>query len=375
METATEQCPWCGSPVSRVKFQEIRERIQEEERKRLSELEDSLRTKIKSEKEAFEAKLKSDFDKRAAKVAADHDKSLREIQQLKKREADLHKQVDAEVERKVKDRLGATEKERQEELRKQRQSLEKDRDLALLKKEAELNRQREGWQNKLKMMERQLQQKTANEIGDGAEIDLYECLRESFPGDRVKRVQKGQAGADINFEVVHKGEVCGRILIDSKNRQAWQNGFTSKLRQDQVEAKAEHAILATPVFPSGKKELCVSDGIILVNPARAVYVVELLRAALVRMHCLGLSAKERTGKMARLYKYINSENYHQRFVEASRLTQDLLELDVEEQKEHQKTWKKRGLLVTRQKNVLRDIETEVSAILESSEQVELQTAV
>ena len=68
-------------------------------------------------------------------------------------------------------------------------------------------------------MEKQLQKKTANELGDGAEIDLFEALRESFPGDKITRIPKGQAGVDILHEVLYKGESCGKIIVDSKNRQ------------------------------------------------------------------------------------------------------------------------------------------------------------
>src|SRR5215472_16458885 len=106
-------------------------------------------------------------------------------------------------------------------------------------------------------MEHRLQKKTANEIGEGAETDLFEALREAFPRDTITRIKKGEPGADIRQDVLHQGEVCGTILYDSKNRMAWQNAYIAKLRQDQLEAQADHAILTTTVFPSGKKDLCI----------------------------------------------------------------------------------------------------------------------
>lgn len=126
---------------------------------------------------------------------------------------------------------------------------EKDRDTAVLKVQAEFNRERESFQGKIKEMERQLLKKTSQDLGEGAEIDLYETLREAFPDDRITRVQKGQPGADIHHEVMYKGQSCGKIVIDSKNRHGWQNGFVTKLRQDQTEAGAEHAILSTQRVP------------------------------------------------------------------------------------------------------------------------------
>ena len=142
-------------------------------------------------------------------------------------------------------------------LHQQRGSLEADRDARLLEKEAERNREREQLQKKIDTLTRALQHKTANELGDGAEINIYDTLRDMFIGDDITRIKKGQPGADIRHRVIYKGVVCGTILIDSKNRQAWQNSYISKLREDQVADDADHAVLATTVFPAGKKELYI----------------------------------------------------------------------------------------------------------------------
>src|SRR5262249_11301174 len=117
---------------------------------------------------------------------------------------------------------------------------------------------------------------------------------------------KGEPGADIRQDVLHRGEVCGTILYDSKNRMAWQNAYIAKLRQDQLEAQADHAILTTTVFPSGKKDLCIEADVVVVNPARAVHIAYLLRKTLVANHVLGLSLKERSQKTDRLYRFIIS---------------------------------------------------------------------
>src|SRR5206468_3491316 len=88
----------------------------------------------------------------------------------------------------------------------------------------------------------------------------------------------------------------------------------------------------------------------------------------------GLSLKERAGKMSQLYKFMTSQEYTQRFTELGQLVDGILDVDVEETKEHQKVWRKRGTLTTRLKNVLRDIDTEVGAILEGIGLDDLQKA-
>ena len=54
---------------------------------------------------------------------------------------------------------------------------------------------------------------------------MFESLREAFDGNggKTTRIPKGENGADILHEVFHKGEACGRIIVDAKNRQLGEN--------------------------------------------------------------------------------------------------------------------------------------------------------
>jgi hypothetical protein len=420
---ADQQCPLCGIELSKTKFAEIQSKVAEQERQKLSEqqryvaeaeaavrqrLEQKFKKELQKETEAAAKLTRQQADKEISKMAAERDQAAEKLKASAAREAEIRKQAQQEKEaaaksarqeaekdiakfkaerdkanKKVqeaeareveirKEARAEAEKKRQVELAEQRNALERDRDAKLLKQQADFNRERESLQKKAKVMEHQLQKKTANELGDGAEVDIFEALRAAFPGDRITRVLKGQAGADILCEVLYKGQSCGKIIIDSKNRQAWQNVFVTKLRQDQVDAKAEHAILASTVFPAGKKEMCIESDVIVVNPARVVHIAEILRSAMVMMHVRGLSIKERTGKMSRLYALITSDSYSRKFSEAGKLTREILELDVQEKKAHDNVWKKRGTVATRINHVLREIETDVAAVIEADDGGETQ---
>jgi hypothetical protein len=327
-QLATEACPWCGSIITRAKFVEIQERIRAVERQRHAEQEAILK------------------------------------KQLQESEARVRQQLTEETERRMKVALLGADKKRQEELAEQRQALEKARDLALVKQQAQFSRDKDSFQKKLRELERKLEAKTAGELGDGAEVDLFEILKAEFPKDKIQRIKKGEPGADILHEVVYKDAVCGRIIFDSKNRQGWLNSYVTKLRQDQLDASADHAILATTVFPSGRRELSIEGDVILVNPARAVYVVTLLRSAMIRMHHQGLGAKERHTKMAALYAFITSEQFAQRMREAQKLAEDVLDLDVQEQATHQKVWKARGKLTVQLRKLLGDLDERIMGLVE-----------
>ncbi len=372
-----DRCPWCSSVVSRVRFLEIKTKIAEEERKKLADQAARMRNELQVREAAIrkeaaaeaEARAKADAEKTVAAVRAEKEQGLSKIKQLEAAGQRHQKEIEEvrAATAKGHDLQIETLKQRyQKDLEQQRSSLEKDRDAQLLKVQAQKNREAEQLQEKVNALTRQLQRKRADDLGQGAEVDVFESLKEAFPHDKITRIKSGQPGADIDHQVLQKGEVCGSILIDSKNRQGWQNAYVTKLREDQVTGKADHAILATLVFPSGKRELYVDEEtrVVVVNPAHVAQVVTLLRADVVRTHMLGLSLKQRAEKRDLLYRYISSAEYRQHLDEAGRLINEMLDLDVDETRTHQKVWEKRGRMVKRLQNVVRQVDTEVSAVLE-----------
>jgi hypothetical protein len=325
MSTAAERCPWCGSTITHAKFIQLQEAIRKDEQRKLAAAEKTIAERLAKE---------------VAALNADRAKVARQVELLKQEADKLRRKEIAEV----------------------RQILQKDRDAALLRKEAEFARERDALQKKIVQMSRRVG-KGAVEIGEGAEIDLYDELRGAFPEDQIARTK----GGTLLHNVRYKGKAAGMIVIDSRPRAAWQHAFVTKLRQAQSEVEADHAILATPVFPAGKKELFVDTGVIVVAPARVRALVEVLRKALIAMHVAKLSSAERTDKLSRLFKFITSSSFKRKLAEASELAIEALEIDVEEKRAHDHVWKKRGTVLTRIKHVLRDIDTDVSAIVEARE--------
>jgi len=337
------RCPTCGSDLGRAKAAEVTARLQREHEELLQEA--LFQAQLLVSAEAAEQLAAAGREKRAAVKRAN--------------------MLEAELIKLRKNGEDAARRTVEAELQKQRRLFDKQHDQLALKQQAEFNRQREAWQKKVRLLERQLQQQRANELGDGAEIDLFEALRTAYPDDHITRVPKGAAGADITQEVRSKGTVCGRIVLDSKNCQAWQNGFVTKLRADREAAQADHAILSSTVFPRGRQELALVEEVIIASRERVVAIVDLLRQALIRMHGLRLSATERTDKMGALYAYITSAAYARHAAAAARHAGEISMLDTEEEKEHQRVWKRRERLTGALQKALRDIDAEVSAIIEA----------
>jgi hypothetical protein len=125
--------------------------------------------------------------------------------------------------------------------------------------------------------------------------------------DYIRRIPRGVSGADILHTIMRNGQECGSILWESKNSTAWRDDYVTKLIRDQTAARADHAVLSTFKFPAGTAQVAHRDGVVIVNPARAVAIAHMIRRTLLTVHTLRLSKTERMEKMAALYDFITSD--------------------------------------------------------------------
>jgi len=226
-----------------------------------------------------------------------------------------------------------------------REALEKDKSEALLAKDKLHFDERQRWQKEVDDLKRKLDNQKSGELGEGAEIKLYDVLKEAFPGDHIRRVEKGTPGADIIHEVMLNGRLAGKIVYDSKNRGQWKFEYATKLRQDQIAEAADHAVLSTNKFPKDTRELHLHEGVIIACPARVVVLAEMLRCHILAVHELRMSNDERAAKTERLYAYITSTQCRQLLESIETLVARLEEIDAAEFKAHKAVWIKRGTLL------------------------------
>ncbi len=362
-----ELCPWCGQPISHEKFHEIHKRIEGEERKKNAEFERRLQQRVALDKAQADANAKAQIEK----VRKEADTKVRVASEAAKKAAEAAvkpKLDEAEKAKRAAEKQLETIKKGQQallnqRLQEQRSALEKDKADAVNTERSKMFKEKLKLEEKLQLMQRQLQSKTADELGEGAEINLFEALRDKFPQDEVTRVGKGKEGADIIHKITDGHRACGFIVYDSKNRNAWRNGYVSKLRRDQLAAKADHAVLATQVFPAGARQLHIQDGVIVSNPARIMVIVEMLRKHMIQIHTLQLSTESRNEKMATLYDFITSDRCTQLLDQIETQTDDMLEIDVKEKKTHDATWQRRGELIRSVQRVRLELSSEIDQIV------------
>jgi hypothetical protein len=248
-------------------------------------------------------------------------------------------------------------------LEEQREAFEQDKAAAINAEKSGAFEESLKWKTKAEDLARALEKKNSEDLGEGAEVDLYDSLRAEFTDDRIERIAKGTAGADISQIVIYNGQECGGLILDSKNHNAWRNEFVSKLAVDKLAAKADVAILCTRKFPEGKRHLHVQDGVIVVDPARAVTVVEIVRQHLIQVHSLRLSKEERAQKTAALYHFITSQPCADLLDRIDNNAEDLLDLQAKEQRAHELTWRKQGELIRSVQKARADLCNHIETII------------
>lgn len=378
---AGEVCPLCEQPLPHdLNVDDLQAKLKQKEQHAARELEKRLKAEHVKDVAAQVGQAKKDAQAEAAKrekeirdeattqatkaLKADVDKA-----QEAKTKAESEKQAaQAQVKLLKESQAQETATAIQKALADQREALEKDKTNAIHKAQAEEFKKNQRLEKQVNQLKRQLEQKTAEALGEGAEVDLYEALRENFDGDKIDRIKKGQPGADIIHEVRYKGQVCGSIIYDSKNHGVWRESFVEKLKIDQLAAQADHAVLTTSAFPSGAHQITVKDDIIVLNPARAVEVVRMVREHIIQTYRLRLSSEQREEKTEALYEFINSDRCRQLMVRYQKITDDLLEIDVSEKTTHDRIWKKRGQLLRDAQKVHSDYWTEIDQIINGGQE-------
>lgn len=251
-------------------------------------------------------------------------------------------------------------------LAEQREVLERTKDEAVNAEKAKAFLEHQKLTEKVNSLQRDLDKKTNEELGEGAEIDLFEALKSEFPDDDIKRIPKGSPGADIRHIVMLHGKDCGTILYDSKNHKSWRWDHAAKLKADQLADKAEHAILSTHKFPEGTRQIHIHEGMVLANPARVVSIATMIRQHLLQIHTWRLSGIERENKTAALYEFMTSEQCAQLLSRIDERVDEMLDQQVKEQRWHENHWRKEGEALRAIQKAKADLANQISNIIGTS---------
>ena len=396
LHIAQQACPVCDQPIPNDKAEEVRARIDARDKELTSAALSRATKQFDAERLQMNAANEQILDRTRRESADALAKVMNEVtarvavaraEGAKANEADAQDRIETlqktfqQRETNWQDRVAAAEIERKgaianfEKLKEQhdqtvssrvqeaREALEKDYQGKLNAKAAAHAAETQSLTTKLADINRQLEKKTAEELGEGAEVELFDALTMEFDGDRIERVGRGNSGPDIFHTVICNGRECGTIIYDSKNTTAWRSDYVSKLVRDQTAAKADHAVLCVLKFPAEAKHLAVREGVIIINPTRAIALVTILRKHMIQVHTLRLSKNERAKKMAALYDFITSERCAHLLGRIESHADALLKMQEKEIKAHEENWKKEGTHLRSIQKVKAELEADIDRII------------
>jgi hypothetical protein len=361
-----ESCPLCEQPIGQDIARRIEARMREQQEAAMAQARAEMAAATEQAVAGARSEARAQAEAAAMARLADMQARLAQAEQVRLEQAAAAERARADAASQIAalraEQQAAVEKrvaEIHETLARQKEDLQREKEAAILAEKAKVLK----LTSELADLQRKLEGKSANELGEGSEIDLFEQLRSAFDGDRIQRVPKGVNGADVIHEVVHNGRTCGKIVYDAKNRDAWQNGFAVKLNADKLAQGADHAILSSNKFPKDKREIHLQDGVIVAAPARVLAIVELLRDQLIRLHELRASNEQRDSKTEELYAFITSEHCRQLIGQVEAQAGKMLDLDVKEQEAHRRVWDQRKKLIVAVQKARGDLSFEIDRII------------
>jgi len=295
----TIKCPYCHK-----EFEPNEALTHQIEEKVLASLEAKHKTDLEEVKRKAEkmvsARVGKDLEsekQRNKKLSGQVDELIDEVRKLREKDEDR----EIEMKKKLMDeeeKIRAVAKQKFEDEHKLKDS-EKDNKL----KDA---------LDQIETLKTRIQQGSQQAQGETLELELESKLRSEFPTDKIFEIKKGQRGADVSQVVIDKlGRSCGMILWESKNAE-WSNGWISKLKDDQRQAKADLAVLVSVKLPEGVESFAYKDGIWIVSWKHFIPLSWSLRFNLVSLYHERQSSEGKDEKMKILYQYLTGTEFKNR---------------------------------------------------------------
>jgi len=372
MSELTITCPKCGTeiPLTKAVSERLRRELSaqfEAERSRLQAAIAKREARLAREKARLEERARTMEEQVARQVEAERRKlreaALKEAEErLRVELTDLRARLEeqgAKLRQAQEAELALRKKERELEAARESLELEVARRLDQERKRvAQEAAQRAAEQERLKLTEKEelieslrrqieelkqrAEQGSMQLQGEALELDLERALRRAFPADEIFEVKKGQHGADIQQRVrAGSGLDCGQILWEAKRARNWSPGWIQKLKDDQREARAECAVLVATALPPAVRGIGQVEGVWVCAPLFAPALASALRHGLIQAAVQRAQQSGREEKTHRLYDYLCSVEFRQRIEGIVEAFVKLQEQLAAEQRAFARQWKER----------------------------------
>ena len=342
MTKETIKCPDCGSVIelSEAISHDIEIRLKQQYENKIGKTKKAIEEKAKKEiQESLNIKI-SDLNEQLEKKTKNLKESQKQELELRKRQRELEEKeekLELELSRKI-------DAERQKIILKTSKEFEETHRL----KDAEKDKQLDDMKKQIDELKRKSEQGSQQMQGEVLELELEESLKEEFPFDGIKPVAKGIKGGDIIQTVkTQSGRICGKILWETKRTKNWSDSWIQKLKDDQRDAKADLAILASETLPKGFHHFRLISGVWVTDIISAVSLALALRVVLIQVARERETQVDKKEKMEIAYNYLTGQEFRNR-VEAIVESFTAMKVDLEaERRAMLKIWAKREKQIER----------------------------
>lgn len=273
------------------------------------EIEVELRAKLESE---LAAKAKE----AASKELLDKESQIKELKSRAKESADFELKLRKEK-REMEEAREKFELEKTRQLDAERSKIKEEAEKAVLEKEkykiVEYEKKLADMQKSLEDAQRKGNQASQQLQGEVQELDIEETLRRLYPYDEITEVKKGENGADIRQIVTTKmGNICGKIIWESKRTKAWSEGWVAKLKEDMLRDKAQIGVIVTSIMPNDiKTQIGNKNGIWVIKVESVEPLSKLLCEKLIEVAKVKSIAAHKQTTAESLYDYVTSSTFNQ----------------------------------------------------------------
>lgn len=369
---STITCPNCKHefPIESALSQKFEEDIKARYLKRFNE--DQKKIEAEKAQLAKEAELIKTQGENQEKIIADKirlEKSRLEQEAIKKAASEMAMQlemINKELTEKS-EKLKASQQKELELLQKEKQVKEREESLELDFQKRLMQGQKE-MEDRIKKMEsersdlkvKELEKKLADQAelvevmrrkaeqgsmqlqGEVLELALEELLRGTFPFDTIEEVAKGVKGADcVQLVKNNVGDICGKIIYESKRTKAFTNEWIEKLKRDMRAQQADIAVIVTEVLPKDMEHFGFKDGVWICRFNDVKPLSFFLRDGLLKINSAIVSQENKGDKMQMLYNYLTSNEFRQHIEAVGEGFLALREGIIKEKIQMEKIWKER----------------------------------
>lgn len=283
------------------------------------------------EKESFDEFVSTELEKQKSIIKVELEASLRkkvelEFTDLQNEKDEIKKQLEirnrTELElrahcRTLEQAKRDAELAAQQKFDAERQTIIDSTSKAITEKNLLANRENEkliaDLRTQLDDVNRKLEQGSQQLQGEVLELELETIIRDMFPQDSIEPIAKGTKGADVLQRIIGPmGKVCGSILWETKNAKNWNKQWIDKLKDDQIEAGADLAIILTTALPKEVKSFALIDGIFVTDFHSIPAAATTLRVSLIQLALSKSSLEGATAKRDLLFEYFSSAEFRNR---------------------------------------------------------------